>query len=94
MPHRLLEKRLLQLPESSETDSLGHNDNGSNCHYEWLVKWTGLDYDQATWELETAPCLNTPKALKMISYYESLHKKANPEVHPSKNHKDKVLLTI
>ncbi|XP_019187024.1 PREDICTED: chromodomain-helicase-DNA-binding protein Mi-2 homolog isoform X2 [Ipomoea nil] len=89
MPHRLLEKRLLLLPESSETDSLGHNDNGSNCRYEWLVKWTGLDYDQATWELDTAPCLNSSKALKMISDYESHHKKANPEVHPSKNDKDK-----
>nr|GMD46180.1 chromodomain-helicase-DNA-binding protein Mi-2 homolog isoform X1 [Ipomoea batatas] len=89
MPHRLLEKRLLLLPESSETYSLGHNDNGSICRYEWLVKWTGLDYDQATWELETAPCLNSSNALKMISDYESHHKKANAEVHPSKNDKDK-----
>ncbi|CAH9138376.1 unnamed protein product [Cuscuta epithymum] len=77
MPHRLLEKRLLLLPGASEMNSLWHNGDGSDSHYEWLVKWMGLDYDQATWELETASCLNSPVALKMISDYERLRKKPN-----------------
>ncbi|VFQ75015.1 unnamed protein product [Cuscuta campestris] len=76
IPHRLLGKRLLVLQGASETSSVGNNDDGSDCHYEWLVKWRGLDYDQATWELETASCLNSPLALQMISDYESSHKKA------------------
>lgn len=74
MPHRLLDKRLIILP--------GHDSSGSDCHYEWLVKWKGLSYNDTTWESEKASFLRTPEAMKLISFFESRHKKFDRGSHP------------
>ncbi|KAG2406063.1 Helicase protein [Vigna angularis] len=52
----------------------GHGDNDSICCYEWLVKWTGLGYDNATWELQDASFLTSAKGRKLIRDYESRRK--------------------
>ncbi|XP_020538244.1 protein CHROMATIN REMODELING 4 isoform X2 [Jatropha curcas] len=62
IPQRLLQKRQLSFSK--------HRTNG------WLVKWTGLSYDHATWELENASFLTSPEARKLIQDYEDGHAKA------------------
>ncbi|MCE3050207.1 hypothetical protein HAX54_046629 [Datura stramonium] len=42
-------------------DVHGIDENDADCHYDWLVKWTGLDYSHATWELENASFLRSPE---------------------------------
>ncbi len=76
MPHRLLQKRMLLFPKQSDEFCDGHYDNNSDCHYEWLVKWTGLGYEHATWELDNASFFMSPESTQLISDYESRHKKA------------------
>ncbi|KAH7865067.1 hypothetical protein Vadar_001835 [Vaccinium darrowii] len=66
LPHRLLQKRRLCLPK--------HCDKELDCQYEWLVKWAGLGYDHATWELENSAFLKSPEAVKLIEEFESRHK--------------------
>lgn len=44
---------------------------------EWLVKWTGLGYDHATWELENGAFMKSPEAVKLIGEFESRHKGEN-----------------
>jgi len=70
IPHRLLLKR-----EIVHFD--GHGDNDSVCCYEWLVKWTGLGYDNATWELQDASFLTSAKGRKLIHDYESRRKRVD-----------------
>lgn len=72
MPHRLLQKRSLISPKQCDGDNKGH-DGGI---IEWLVKWRGLDYEHATWELETAAFMNSPEAQSLIRDYENRHGKA------------------
>ncbi|XP_052728676.1 uncharacterized protein LOC108322436 isoform X6 [Vigna angularis] len=67
IPHRLLLKREI-------VHFGGHGDNDSICCYEWLVKWTGLGYDNATWELQDASFLTSAKGRKLIRDYESRRK--------------------
>ncbi|XP_047165267.1 uncharacterized protein LOC124834569 isoform X4 [Vigna umbellata] len=67
IPHRLLLKREI-------VNFGGHGDNDSICCYEWLVKWTGLGYDNATWELQDASFLTSAKGRKLIRDYESRRK--------------------
>lgn len=38
------------------------------------MKWTGLDYDHATWELENSSFMKSPEAVKLIGEFESRHK--------------------
>lgn len=76
VPHRLLQKRMLLFPKQSDEFCDGHYDNNSDCHYEWLVKWTGLGYEHATWELDNASFFMSPESTQLISDYESRHKKA------------------
>ena len=47
-----------------------------DCLYEWLVKWCGLGYEHATWELENAPFLNSSEAQSLIREYENRRRKA------------------
>lgn len=82
MPHRLLDKRLIVLP--------GHESSGSDCHYEWLVKWKGLGYNDTTWESEDASFMRTPEAIKLRSCFESRRKKVDRGSHPF--NADEVLL--
>ncbi|CAI9098003.1 OLC1v1034550C5 [Oldenlandia corymbosa var. corymbosa] len=67
-PQQLLAKRLLIVPDQSNS-SWGN----PNCCHEWLVKWTGLGYDQATWELEDASFLKTPEGRKLVSDFSIRH---------------------
>ncbi|KAG5055558.1 hypothetical protein JHK85_008068 [Glycine max] len=83
IPHRLLLKREIVFSKQNDQHFDGHGDNGSNCRYEWLVKWRGLGYDNATWELDDASFLTSPEGRKVIDDYESRRKRAE---RLSKNH--------
>ncbi|KAM3267107.1 hypothetical protein P3S67_032692 [Capsicum chacoense] len=58
-----------------------HSNTDADCHYEWLVKWTDLDYSHATWELENASFLSSREADKLMTDYEIRHQKAKKELH-------------
>ncbi|RLM55318.1 hypothetical protein C2845_PM10G00980 [Panicum miliaceum] len=70
-PHRLLKRRSLMPPKEAEVffNSLG--DKIAYCNVEWLVKWKGLGYEHATWELETSSFLCTPEAEELKRSYEN-----------------------
>ncbi|XP_010689098.2 helicase protein MOM1 isoform X3 [Beta vulgaris subsp. vulgaris] len=74
-PHRLLHRRAV-IVDSHHNESDPEVSPESNCKHEWLVKWCGLDYDQATWESEDSPCFNKPDAQRLIDEYEARHNKA------------------
>lgn len=40
------------------------------------MKWKGLGYGRATWELETASFLKSPEASKLMRDFETRHKNA------------------
>lgn len=82
-PEHVLAKRLLLFPEQCNSNSHGHDP----CRYEWLVKWTELGYDQATWELENAPFLRTPEGIKLINDFAIRHEKVKVESHNAKETK-------
>ncbi|XP_028070607.1 helicase protein MOM1-like isoform X2 [Camellia sinensis] len=71
VPHRLLKKRLLRSPKQQDDYNNGHTVDISDCDSEWLVKWCGLDYECATWELENASFLHSPEAQILIKEYEN-----------------------
>ncbi|TKY62142.1 Helicase protein MOM1 [Spatholobus suberectus] len=83
IPHRLLLKREIILSKQNDQHFDGHGDNDSICRYEWLVKWTGLGYDNITWELDDASFLTAPEGMKLIDDYERRCKRAD---RLSKNH--------
>ncbi|XP_074307801.1 uncharacterized protein LOC141642771 isoform X2 [Silene latifolia] len=62
VPQRLLSRRLV---------IVGNQDAGfaSKSHFEWLVKWRGLDYDQATWELEDSEFCKKPEVQQLMQEY-------------------------
>ncbi|GAB4850718.1 hypothetical protein Ancab_030018 [Ancistrocladus abbreviatus] len=74
VPHHLLQKRLLKVPENSEHVC---QDVAvvSSCQHEWLVKWCGLDYDHVTWELEDASFFKKPEGQLLIKEYEARRNK-------------------
>ncbi|KAI8012955.1 Helicase protein MOM1 [Camellia lanceoleosa] len=76
LPHRLLQKRLLCFPKHCDEYLCGHDGKGLDCNYEWLVKWTGLGYDHATWELENAAFMKSPEVVRLIRDCESRQKNA------------------
>ncbi|CAK7340492.1 unnamed protein product [Dovyalis caffra] len=76
VPHRMLQKQSLMSPNNNEENCRGHSGNILACHFEWLVKWRGLDYKHATWELETASFMNSPEAQSLMRDYENRHAKA------------------
>ncbi|XP_050228274.1 uncharacterized protein LOC126677615 isoform X2 [Mercurialis annua] len=69
VPQRLLQKRWLSLAKNPHGEFCSNSDG----YYEWLVKWTGLGYDHATWELENASFLTSSRAGELIKDYESRH---------------------
>ncbi|KAK9124231.1 hypothetical protein Sjap_013833 [Stephania japonica] len=70
MPHRLLKKRLLMSLKQCD-EYLGNFDHDElDCQYEWLVKWSGLGYEFATWELENASFLRSPEGSMLMKQYE------------------------
>ncbi|KAK8679008.1 hypothetical protein V6N13_144480 [Hibiscus sabdariffa] len=75
VPHRLLQKRLLTSPkECDEHHSKEHDVDKLICHVEWLVKWCGLGYEQASWELENASFFSCPEGQRLIQEYETRKK--------------------
>ena len=87
-PHRLLRKRLLVPPRLAEdffcSDDFLCSSGVSYCTLEWLVKWRGLGYDHATWELETLSCLRTPEADELKENYENRREAAKQSSIPQK----------
>ncbi|TXG58175.1 hypothetical protein EZV62_016004 [Acer yangbiense] len=76
VPHRLLQRRSLVSPKQHDETFREHAIDNLDCSYEWLVKWCSLGYEHATWELENAPFINSPKGRNLIRDYEDRHKRA------------------
>ncbi|KAJ4822288.1 hypothetical protein Tsubulata_006393 [Turnera subulata] len=75
VPHRLLLRRLLISPKQDDDCRSGHVGDIVDCHHEWLVKWCGLDYEHATWELETASFMKLPDVQNLKKDYVKRRKK-------------------
>ncbi|XP_057484469.1 helicase protein MOM1-like isoform X1 [Actinidia eriantha] len=75
-PHRLLKKRLLRFPEQQDDYHNDYTGDISDCCCEWLVKWCGLDYENSTWELESAAFLKSPQVQSLIRKYENRRQRA------------------
>ncbi|KAI3875495.1 hypothetical protein MKX03_031350 [Papaver bracteatum] len=88
VPQRLLRKRLLMSPKQ-RAEYLGGSHSDILCHFEWFVKWSGLGYDDATWELENEPFLRSPEALKLIKDYECRLEKAKMASDPTRAEKER-----
>lgn len=54
------------------------------CNVEWLVKWKGLGYEHATWELETSSFLRTTEAEGLKRSYENRLEAARRASDPAK----------
>lgn len=78
----MLDKRLIAVTDHKNTHVHGIDENDADCHYEWLVKWTGLGYSHATWEVENASFLRSLEAVKLMTNYEIRHQQATKELHP------------
>lgn len=76
LPRRLLRKRLLPSLRQCDKYYEGPAADYPDGRYEWLVKWRGLSYEHATWELENAPFLISPEGQGLIKDYENRRKKA------------------
>ena len=76
VPHRLLGKRPIQdnVYVASTTDIWA-------CEYEWLVKWRCLNYDHATWELDTANFLVSTLGQDLRRNYEIRRGRAKKEAN-------------
>ncbi|XP_009618970.1 helicase protein MOM1-like isoform X3 [Nicotiana tomentosiformis] len=81
VPHRLLKKRSLMFSKLHGQDA----DDNSKCLFEWLVKWQGLDYEYATWELGNANLLNSQHGESLIKDFNIRREKAKRRI--DKNHK-------
>ncbi|XP_026415327.1 helicase protein MOM1-like isoform X2 [Papaver somniferum] len=88
VPQRLLRKRLLMSPKQ-RAEYLGDSHSDILCHFEWFVKWSGLGYDDATWELENEPFLRSAEALKLIKDYECRLEKAKMASDPTRAEKER-----
>ncbi|XP_035545868.1 helicase protein MOM1-like isoform X2 [Juglans regia] len=71
LPHRLLQKRFLMSSRQFDECHEGHDGDSLHGHCEWLVKWRGLNYEHATWELESALFLHSPEGQSLIHDYET-----------------------
>ncbi|XP_062082123.1 helicase protein MOM1 isoform X2 [Humulus lupulus] len=88
VPHRLLQKRLLISPKRHDQNTItNHACKKLDGHYEWLVKWCGLEYEHATWELDDT-LLSTSDGKSLIKDYENRHSRVNED---SSSKKDKIL---
>lgn len=83
VPHRLLQKRLLMPTKQLDAYYAGWGSDIPDSLYEWLVKWRGLGYEHATWELENASFLNSPEAQGLIREFENRHQKSKKASDPS-----------
>lgn len=76
VPHRLLGKRPIQDKICVASTSVIWV-----CEYEWLVKWRGLNYDHATWELDNANFLSSSLGQNLVKDYEIRRGKAKQEAN-------------
>ncbi|KAE8702505.1 hypothetical protein F3Y22_tig00110482pilonHSYRG00200 [Hibiscus syriacus] len=83
IPNRFLQKRKLLFPTNS-------GDNDLDCTYEWLVKWTGLGYEHATWELESSSFMMSSESMKLIRDFEIRHQMS--EGLSSKSEEEEIML--
>ncbi|KAG2608795.1 uncharacterized protein LOC120702311 isoform X2 [Panicum virgatum] len=83
-PHRLLKRRSLMPPKEAEVFFNSLDDKIAYCNVEWLVKWKGLGYEHATWELETSSFLCTPEAEELKRSYENRVEAARRGSDPAK----------
>ncbi|KAM0999812.1 hypothetical protein PS1_006470 [Malus domestica] len=94
VPHRLLQRRSLMSPKQRENylgEQIGDN---LFCQYEWLVKWHGLDYDDATWELENAASFDSPEGQGLIRDYERRRQRVKKSSEMDKILESKKSLTV
>ncbi|KAK6163357.1 hypothetical protein DH2020_000221 [Rehmannia glutinosa] len=74
VPHRLLRKRpILHKFHTASSADVSES-------YEWLVKWQGLDYDRATWELDRSYFLSSSLGQNLMTEYETRREKAKKEI--------------
>ena len=95
VPQRLLQKRLLFSSKLCEEHDREVSGAELNCQYEWLVKWRGLDYKCATWELESASFLSSSDGQGLMEDYERRCEKAKFASHVSEMdevHSEKLVL--
>ncbi|CAA0813549.1 Helicase protein MOM1 [Striga hermonthica] len=78
-PHRLLKKKSIL-----DNVYVASSSVISVCHYEWLVKWHGLGYDHATWELDNASWLSSPLGQNLMKDYETRCERAKQEANQRK----------
>nr|XP_029123602.1 helicase protein MOM1 isoform X3 [Elaeis guineensis] len=88
-PHRLLQKRLLMSQNLADEFFHGLGNNVSYCYHEWFVKWKGLGYEHATWELENSPFLCSSDGRMLIKDYETRREEAKKTSDPSRTEKIK-----
>ncbi|CAN4101686.1 unnamed protein product [Withania somnifera] len=81
VPHRLLRKRSLMFSKLHGQDAGDNN----KCLFEWLLKWKGLGYEHATWELGNANFLNSQQGESLIKDFNIRREKAKRRL--DKNHK-------
>ncbi|KAJ8557657.1 hypothetical protein K7X08_003282 [Anisodus acutangulus] len=81
VPHRLLKKRSLLFSKLHGQDA----DDNNKCLFEWLVKWKGLGYEYATWELGNANFLNSRHGETLIKNFNIRREKAKWRI--GKNHR-------
>ncbi|XP_027085680.1 uncharacterized protein [Coffea arabica] len=75
LPHRLLRKRRLMSFSHQDEYPSSNNDAVPYCQFEWLVKWRGLDYEHATWEVDSMKFLHSPQGQRLVREYEIRHQK-------------------
>ncbi|WMV32613.1 hypothetical protein MTR67_025998 [Solanum verrucosum] len=85
VPHRLLKKRSLMFSKLHGQDA-GEN---NKCLFEWLVKWKGLGYEYATWELGNSNLLNSQHGESLIKDFNIRREKAKRRI--DKNHKGQLV---
>ncbi|KAL0460716.1 UNVERIFIED_CONTAM: Helicase protein MOM1 [Sesamum latifolium] len=76
VPDRLLGERPIQ-----DSVYIASSAVISVCNFEWLVKWHGLSYDHATWELDNGSFLSSSLGQNLMKNYEIRHRKAKQEVN-------------
>ncbi|KAM0941864.1 putative DNA helicase chromatin regulator PHD family [Dioscorea sansibarensis] len=86
-PQRLLQKRLLMALELVDEEFSGCGVNPLFSQYEWFVKWKGLGYEHATWELGNSPFLCSPEAMILKEDFERRHREAKKGSDPSRTDK-------
>ncbi|OIW11291.1 hypothetical protein TanjilG_20440 [Lupinus angustifolius] len=83
IPYRLLLKRKFILPKRNDEHLNGEDD----CRYQWLVKWTGLGYDNVSWELDNASFMTSSEGMKLTQEYECRRMIANRLSKPFETNK-------